>query len=73
MSIVQPADVPGSAGGGGGEGGPEVARRASPATRRSPLAPAYYLGRPAELWISIYARRRGVGAPPRRHELSSAA
>ena len=25
--------------------------------RRSPLAPAYYLGRPAELWIDAVDRR----------------
>ena len=34
--------------------------------RRSPLAPAYYLGRPAELWIDAEDRRhrRNTGGRP---------
>jgi hypothetical protein len=35
----------------------EPSRNTQPSPR-SPMAPAYYLGRPAELWIKAMERRR---------------
>jgi hypothetical protein len=51
MSVVQPVLITGVESDGG----------KPPAVRRSPLAPAYFIGRPAELWI--YALKGRCQAP----------
>ena len=47
------------------------ARAPRPAARRRNSAPAYYLGRPAGLWMSVARADRGGGAP--RHLALAAA
>ena len=47
------------------------ARAPRPAARRPNSAPAYYLGRPAGLWIGAARADRGGGAP--RHLTQAAA